>query len=369
MGLYDGALGRDGFASTAHVATELDAPVLLVVDISHASRSIGAVVHGMATFDPAVRIAGVVLNKAGSPRHADEARVAVEDLGIPVLGVLHRDDGISAPSRHLGLVPAAERPDAAAALDRLAARVAEHVDVDAVLRIAQGAPDLDAEPWDAAPALGDAARPVTDGVARWSRSRAAGRSRSATPRPRSCCGPRAAGPSSSTRPPTPRCPTGTAAVYLGGGFPEVHADQLGANAAMRSAVRDAVARGRARRWPSAPGLLYLCETVDGAPMAGALAARGAMTPGLTLGYRTANGARHPAHPRRASGSPATSSTARPCCPATPARRPGRSATSRPASRGRRCTRRTCTRTGPASPSSRPGSRRRPGPAPTRAPRA
>src|SRR6185436_15077125 len=104
--------------------TELDAPVLLVVDISHASRSIGAIVHGMASYDPAIRIAGVVLNKAGSARHADEARVAVEDLGIPVLGVLHRDDGVSAPSRHLGLVPAAERPDAAAALGRLAARVA-----------------------------------------------------------------------------------------------------------------------------------------------------------------------------------------------------------------------------------------------------
>jgi len=285
MGLYDGALGRDGFASTAHVATELDAPVLLVVDISHASRSIGAVVHGMATFDPAVTIAGVVLNKAGSPRHADEARVAVEDLGIPVLGVLHRDDGVSAPSRHLGLVPAAERPDAAAALGRLAARVAEHVDVDAVLRIAQGAPDLDAEPWDAARALGDAARPVTDGspVVAVAGGRAFTFRYAETEELL-----QAAGCRTVVFDPTTDCglPDGTAAVYLGGGFPEVHADQLGTNAAMRSAVRDAVERG-VPTVAECAGLLYLCTTVDGSPMAGALAARGAMTPGLTLGYRTA----------------------------------------------------------------------------------
>jgi cobyrinic acid a,c-diamide synthase len=83
-------------------------------------------------------------------------------------------------------------------------------------------------------------------------------------------------------------PEGTAAVYLGGGFPEMHADQLGTNAAMRASVRDAVERG-VPTVAECAGLLYLCETVDGAPMAGALAARGAMTPGLTLGYRTARG--------------------------------------------------------------------------------
>ena len=162
MGLYDGALGRDGFASTAHVAAELAAPVVLVVDISHAARSVGAVVHGMATYDPAVRIAGVVLNKAGSARHAAEAVAAVEDLDIPVLGVLHRDDGIAAPSRHLGLVPAAERLDAVAAVDRLADRIARHVDVAAVLDLARTAPDLDGDPWDPAAVLGAAARTPGD---------------------------------------------------------------------------------------------------------------------------------------------------------------------------------------------------------------
>ena len=97
MGLFDGRLGADGFASTAHVAALTDSPVLLVVDISSAARTVGALVRGLATHDPAVRVAGVVLNKAGSDRHAAEVRRAVEQQGYPVLGVLPRDAGISAP--------------------------------------------------------------------------------------------------------------------------------------------------------------------------------------------------------------------------------------------------------------------------------
>jgi cobyrinic acid a,c-diamide synthase len=285
MGLYDGALGRDGFASTAHVATELDAPVVLVVDVSHAARSIGAVVHGMATYDPAVRIAGVILNKAGSARHAAEARSAVEDLGVPVLGVLHRDDGISAPSRHLGLVPAAERPDAEATVDRLAVRVAEHVDVAAVLAIAQGAPDLDDVPWDPARALGDAARPLSADapVVAVAGGRAFTFRYAETEELLAAAGCRTEVFDPMT---DAELPEGTAALYLGGGFPQMHAGRLGGNTAMLRAVRDAVHSGMPTVAECA-GLLYLCASVDGEPMAGALAAIAAMTPTLTLGYRTA----------------------------------------------------------------------------------
>ncbi|MDN5896608.1 MAG: cobyrinate a,c-diamide synthase, partial [Nocardioides sp.] len=118
MGLYDGQIGGNGFSSTAHVASTTRSPVVLVVDISHASRSIAAVVRGMASFDYSVRIVGVILNKAGSTRHADEVIRALGQLRpeIPVLGVLHRDDGIVAPSRHLGLIPADERDEAAQSL-------------------------------------------------------------------------------------------------------------------------------------------------------------------------------------------------------------------------------------------------------------
>lgn len=77
MGLFDGRLGADGFASTAHVATLTGSPVLLVVDVSHASRTIAAMVHGLRTWSPEVDIAGVILNKAGTERHAEEDRKSV----------------------------------------------------------------------------------------------------------------------------------------------------------------------------------------------------------------------------------------------------------------------------------------------------
>ncbi len=117
----------------------------------------------MATFDPAVRIAGVILNKAGSARHAAEAVGAVEDLDVPVLGVLHRDDGIVAPSRHLGLVPAAERRRRRRRRwTGWPTRSPEHVDLGRSSTLARTAPDLDGEPWDPAAVLGAAARTPAD---------------------------------------------------------------------------------------------------------------------------------------------------------------------------------------------------------------
>jgi len=284
MGLHDGQIGGNGFASTAHVATLTQTPVILVVDISHASRSIAAMVQGMVAFDPAVRVVGVILNKAGSPRHAHEVVSAMESTGLPVLGVLQRDDGIVAPSRHLGLIPADERADAAQALDRLAAQIAEHIDLDEVLRLARDVPTLDAEPWDpttqvSAPSASDAAQPVV--------AMAGGRAftfrYAETEELLAAAGCRVEvfDPLTDTA-----LPEGTAGLYLGGGFPEVHAAGLAANADVLHALRDAVAAGMPTVAECA-GLLYLCRTVDGVPMVGALEADAQMAPRLTLSYRTA----------------------------------------------------------------------------------
>lgn len=293
MGLYDGHIGGDGFASTAHVARLTDSPVVLVVDISHASRTIAAVVLGMATFDPAVRIAGVVLNKAGSVRHSDEVRRALAPLGIPVLGVLQRDDDVTAPSRHLGLVPAAERPEAARSLDHLAVKVAASIDLEAVVRIARSAPPLAGEAWSAHAALGggvsggglagvddDEARPliaVAGGRAftfRYAETvellEAAG------------CAVASVDPMSDES-----LPEGTAGIYLGGGFPEVHAADLSANAPMLGALRAATAAG-VPTVAECAGLLYLCRSLDGAEMVGAIDADAGMAPRLTLAYRRSN---------------------------------------------------------------------------------
>ncbi len=283
MGLYDGQIGGHGFASTAHVATVTRTPVVLVVDISHASRSIAAMVQGMIAFDSSVRIVGVIVNKAGSERHATEVVDALEATGLPVLGVLQRDDGIVAPSRHLGLVPADERDDAAGALDRLAAQIAEKIDLPHLLALARTAPDLDADPWDPTeevhpPGGASASRPVVamaGGRAftfRYAETeellRAAG------------CDVVAFDPLEDSA-----LPAGTAGLYLGGGFPEVHAAALAANAPLRESLRAAVESG-VPTVAECAGLLYLCRSVDGIPMVGALDADAVMAPRLTLSYRS-----------------------------------------------------------------------------------
>lgn len=281
MGLFDGRIGGDGFASTAHVATLTRTPVVLVVDVSHASRSVGAVVHGMATFQPGITIAGVVLNKAGSPRHAAEAARAVESVGVPVLGILQRDDGVSAPSRHLGLVPAAERDEAAASLDRLAEQVARHVDLDAVLEVAHTAPDLDSEPWD------PAAHVRHSGTGSPIIAVAAGRAftfRYAETTELLQAAGCTVVPFDPAR--DERLPAGTRGLYLGGGFPEMHAAALSTNTALRDELRQAVLDG-VPTVAECAGLLYLCRSVDGHPMVGALDADAVMTPRLTLAYRRA----------------------------------------------------------------------------------
>ncbi len=108
MGLYDGRAHAGDHGSTAQVAALLSAPVILVVDASAQGRSVAALVHGFAVFGKQ-RLGGVVLNRVGSDRHEAILRDALDEVGVPVLGVLRRQPDVAVPSRHLGLVPAAER--------------------------------------------------------------------------------------------------------------------------------------------------------------------------------------------------------------------------------------------------------------------
>lgn len=287
MGLYDGRIGGNGFSSTAHVAALTRTPVVLVVDISRSSRSIGAVVHGMATWDPSVSVAGVILNQAGSARHAEEVR---SSISLPVLGVIPRDASIATPSRHLGLVTAAERGGAAEVVARLAEVVTEHVDLDAVLTIARSAPALDADPWTPPVVEEDAQRPSRDPGSRPRVAVAAGRAftfqyaETAELLAAHGCDVVPFDPALD-----PALPAGTAGLHLGGGFPEVHAADLAANASLLAEIRAAVLDGLPTVAECA-GLLYLCRTLDGVPMAGVLAADAAMSERLTLRYPVATGA-------------------------------------------------------------------------------
>ncbi|MDI5970823.1 cobyrinate a,c-diamide synthase [Streptomyces sp. SL13] len=278
MGLHDGMVGRGDFASTAHVARLIAAPVLLVLDTAAQGRTAAAVVHGLRGFDPAVRVGGVVLNRVGSPRHESLLRDAMEEVGVPVLGVLPRTEGIVTPSRHLGLVPAAERhAEAEAVVAALADLVAEGVDLAAVLDLARTAPDLPVAAWDPGrevEAVGGGVRIAVAGGAAFSFGYAETTELLT-----------AAGADVVTLDPLrdTALPDGTAGLVLGGGFPEEHAEQLSANAALRAEV--AAFDGPVTA--ECGGLLYLCRSLDGLPMAGVLDAHAAMGPRLTLGYREA----------------------------------------------------------------------------------
>ncbi|MEM6276241.1 MAG: cobyrinate a,c-diamide synthase [Pseudomonadota bacterium] len=135
MGLFDGA-PPDGLGSTADVAKALGLPVILVVDARAMSQSIAALVRGFREHDAAVQVAGVILNRVGSPRHEAMLRGALARLGVSVLGALPRSDEISLPSRHLGLVQAREHGDLDATLERMAALIRAHVDLTALTNLA-----------------------------------------------------------------------------------------------------------------------------------------------------------------------------------------------------------------------------------------
>ncbi len=294
MGLFDGAAGQGELASTAHVAKLLRAPVVLVVDASSQSRSVAALVHGFASWDPEVRVAGVILNKVASDRHEAMLREALEGCGVPVFGALRRTRAVRAPSRHLGLVPVAERHaeavDSAAAL---AARVREGCDLDGLLALARSAPPLSGRPWDpeeeihraldAVPGAGvrggRAARPVVAvaGGAAFTFSYAEHAELL------TAAGARVV-PFDPLR--DERLPEGTGGLVIGGGFPEVYAPELSANEPLRTAVAGLAASG-APIAAECAGLLYLAHSLDGEPMCGVLAAKARMSEGLTLGYREA----------------------------------------------------------------------------------
>jgi cobyrinic acid a,c-diamide synthase len=269
MGLFDGvadphgASGPAGFASTAHVARLLAAPVVLVVDASGVSASAAALLHGFTTWDPGTRIGGVIFNKAGSPRHEELLRAAADAAGVPELG---------APAL-----------DAVAAMSGL---VAAGVDLEAVLRLARAA----------GPLPGGAGEGQDEGPA-------SERPRHPLPRPRVAIagGPAftfgyaehpelltAAGADVVTFDPLrdEKLPGDVDGLVIGGGFPEEHVAELSANEGLRAQVA-ALARAGAPVIAECAGLLYLARSLDGHPMCGVLDADAVMTGRLTLGYRDA----------------------------------------------------------------------------------
>ncbi|TWD26899.1 hydrogenobyrinic acid a,c-diamide synthase (glutamine-hydrolysing) /cobyrinate a,c-diamide synthase [Streptomyces sp. T12] len=336
MGLFDGASGEGELASTAQVAKVLRAPVVLVVDASAQARSVAALVHGFVSFDPEVRVGGVILNKVASDRHEAVLREALEAVGVPVMGVLRRGAEVQTPSRHLGLVPVAERGDLAVeAVAAMGALVAGGCDLEALVALARGAGPLAGAAWDAGAALVPSPPPPLPspslGAAPPDPPVGPGGPRPQTPdglegaalgaRPRTHGGEGAVRSAEKAKDPVialaggaafsfsyaehaelltaagaevvtfdplrdEELPEGTSGVVIGGGFPEVYASELSANEALRKQIGELAASGGPVAAECA-GLLYLCRELDGMPMCGVLDASARMSKRLTLGYRDA----------------------------------------------------------------------------------
>ena len=281
MGLFDGRIQENGVetapGSTAHVAALLGAPVILVVDTRGQSHSIAALLHGFSTFDQSVRIAGVILNRVGSPRHEEVLRQACEHTGVPVFGAIPRADELAVPSRHLGLVTAVEHGEQArAAVEAMIALVGRHVDVVGIA--AAAASRVTDEPWDAAvdaPVAGNITVALAAGKAFSFGYAEHGELL------------RAAGADVVEFDPlTDPLPPQTAALVLPGGFPEQFSTELSANDVVRKQIRE-LAAGGAPVHAECAGLTYLVDELDGYPMCGVLSGSARFTDRLTLGYRSA----------------------------------------------------------------------------------
>ncbi len=290
------------FASTAHVAYLLNLPVLFVIDCSRLSGSVAAIAHGFRSFNPELKFAGLVLNRVASDRHLELLQDALKPLNLPILGVLRRDEAVTIPDRHLGLIPAEELPNLHAAIDKLADLAAVSFDWEQLLPLlaatrnegGEGSEQLSGrhglpsgiitQKDDVVNCLGkqfgvriavardrafnfyyqdnlDLLEELGAQLVFWS------------PLDDSVF------------------PDNVQGLYFGGGFPEVFAQKLSGNVLIRDAVRRAIFSGMPT-YAECGGLMYLCDSIvdfDGIswPGVGVLETAAAMGKRLTLGYREA----------------------------------------------------------------------------------
>jgi cobyrinic acid a,c-diamide synthase len=283
MGLFDG-IGAAGLGSTADLAAALGWPVVLVIDARGAAASAAAMLRGFACHRAGVTVAGVIANRVGSAAHAAVIAAACAEAcpAVRFLGALPRDPALDLPSRHLGLVQAVEHPDLDAFIDRAAARVAAALDLAACRDLAAPA---------AAPRAADAGAPLPP-LGR--RIAVAADAAFAFRYPHVLDGWRRAGAALlAFSPLADQAPdAGADAVYLPGGYPELHAGRLAANRRFLDGLRAAAARGAAV-FGECGGYMVLGRTlIDGDGAAHAMAG---LLPVVTsvaertlhLGYRAA----------------------------------------------------------------------------------
>jgi len=282
MGLFDGATGKDDTASTAHVARLLNVPVVLILNCASTSRSVAAIAHGYRTFDPRVHIAGVVLNRVGSDRHLELLTQALEPLNLPILGVLRRQDNISIPDRHLGLIPTAEMADLDGIIERLAHLGETCFDWEKLLPLMKNS-DIQFSPltkggWGGSPKLRIAIAQDRAFSFYYADNLDLFAELGAELVPWSPISDRA-------------LPKNVQGLYFGGGFPEVFAAELAENKTARESVHNAIKSG-IPTYAECGGLMYLCDRIvdfqeQSFPMVNIFPTAAKMGKRLTLGYRQA----------------------------------------------------------------------------------
>ena len=262
-GLYDG-LDTAGSISTAELAKRIQAPVILIVDCTKATRTIAALVYGCVKFDPQVNIGGVVLNHIGGPRHEKVIRECIqESVGVPVLGAIPRQRQ-EMPERHMGLVPTFEHPEADRILEWLADLARKHLDLDGLARVARSAPAL--EDYHLEAACPQPGPKVRVGVIRDSAFQFYYPENIEALENE---GAEVVFISALTDKELPQVDC----LYIGGGFPETQAVQLAENASFRRSLKQAAESGLPV-YAECGGLMYLSQTLimDGQefPMSGVL---------------------------------------------------------------------------------------------------
>lgn len=282
MGLFDSSSPVNDIGSTAELAKQLEAPVILVVDGSAMARSAAAMVTGYARFDPALRVAGALFNRVGSDGHYQLLKAAVEqETDVTPVGYLRPDADLTIPDRHLGLVMAMEQGNGQL-YQRLAKAALDTIDLDCIEALAHACNALPEAVF--LPVMQSHGHTVRIGVAQ----------------DQAFCFYypdnlellEAAGAEIVTFSPLhdDSLPN-VEMLYLGGGYPELHGAALAENIAMRAAVKRFAEQGGVI-YAECGGLMYLTESIrdfDGRShnMVGIFPAETVMLkPGLTLGYRT-----------------------------------------------------------------------------------
>ena len=253
-GLFDG-MDADGTCSTAELAKLLQAPVLLVVDGTMVTRTAAATVLGCQTLDPEVDIQGVVLNRVAGPRHQEMLRTTIERYcGVPVVGAIPKLRGDDFPERHMGLVTALEHPEAREAIFTRIQVVESYLDLEKVLAIADLAPPLSWQPVYPRKRASKAYRQLTIGIIKDSAFQFYYPENLEALERRGVSLVTISALHDTFLPELD-------GLYIGGGFPETHAEQLAANDLLRKELRSAIEVGLPV-YAECGGLMYLGRSLQ-----------------------------------------------------------------------------------------------------------